>query len=191
MNRISRSLSVAGGIGLALVIASITLSLNAAPQGGQPDPVQWALTLKSDSVKPGGKVLATLTATIQPGWHMYSLTTPKGGPNPTSVALADNPAIAGLKIFQPKPESQMDTAFKLVTETFVNELPLTLEITTKPDAAAGPVDLEAQVRYQACQNTLCLPPKRKSAKASLKVDPSAKPEAIKIAAGYTEVPQQH
>jgi hypothetical protein len=51
------------------------------------------------------------------------------------------------------------------------------------------VDLEAQVRYQACQDTLCLPPKRKSAKASLKVDPSAKPEPIKIAAGYTEVPQ--
>ena len=89
-------------------------------------------------MKPGGKILATLTATIQPGWHMYSLTTPKGGPNPTTVTLADNPAIAGLKIFQPKPTSQMDTAFKLVTETFEKELPLELEITTKPDAAAGP-----------------------------------------------------
>jgi DsbC/DsbD-like thiol-disulfide interchange protein len=191
MNRIARNLSVAGGIGLALVIASITISLKAAPQGGQPDPVQWALTLKSDSVKPGGKVLATLTATIQPGWHMYSLTTPKGGPNPTTVTLADNPAIAGLKIFQPKPTSQMDSAFKLETETFEKELPLLLEVTTKPDAGAGSVDLEAQVRYQACQNTLCLPPKRKSAKTSLKIEASAKPEPIKIAAGYTEVLQQH
>src|SRR5271167_3374567 len=123
MNRIVRNLSVAGGIGLALIIASITMSLRAEPQGGQPDPVQWALTLKPDSVKPGGKILATLTATIQPGWHMYSLTTPKGGPNPTTVTLADNPEIAGLKIFQPKPTSQMDTAFKLVTETFEKELP--------------------------------------------------------------------
>jgi DsbC/DsbD-like thiol-disulfide interchange protein len=189
MNRVGRSLSVAGGIGFLLLFASIAFSLHGAPQGGQPDPVQWSLTLKPDSVKPGGKVLATLTATIQPGWHLYSLTTPKGGPNPTTVVLADNPAVASLRIFQPKPVSKMDTSFKLETETFTKELPLLLEVTAKPDAAPGSVDLEAQVRYQACQDTLCLPPKRKSAKASLKVDPSAKPEPIKIAAGYTEVPQ--
>jgi DsbC/DsbD-like thiol-disulfide interchange protein len=191
MNRIGRNLSVAAGMGLFFLFASIAFSLRGAPQGGQPDPVQWSLTLKPDSVKPGGKVLATLTATIQPGWHLYSLTTPKGGPNPTTVVLADNPSIASLRIFQPKPVTKMDTSFKLETETFTKELPLLLEVTAKPDAAAGPVDLEAQVRYQACQDTLCLPPKRKSAKTSLKVDPSAKPEPIKIAVGYTEVPQQH
>ena len=190
MNRMARNLFLAGALASLAIVALISLSLKAAPQSG-PDPVQWALTLKPNSVKPGGKVLATLTATIQPGWHMYSMTTPKGGPNPTTAVIADNPAIAGFKVFQPKPERQMDSAFKLETETFEKELPLSVEITTKPDAAAGSVDLEAQVRYQACQNTLCLPPKRKSAKASLKIDASAKPSPIKIAAGYTEVPQQH
>ena len=83
----------------------------------------------------------------------------------------------------------MDTSFKLETETFTKELPLLIEVTAKPDAPAGPADLEAQVRYQACQDALCLPPKRKSAKATLKIDPAAKPEPIKVAAGYTEVPQ--
>jgi DsbC/DsbD-like thiol-disulfide interchange protein len=172
------------------IVASLVWTLNATPQNG-PDPVQWTLALKQTAVKPGGKVLATLTATIQPGWHMYSLTTPKGGPIPTTVALADNPAIAGVQVFQPKPERQMDTAFKLETETFEKQLPLVLEITAKPDAAIGPVNLEAQVRYQACQNTLCLPPKKKVAKTTLKVDPSAAPAPIKIATGYTEVPPQH
>ena len=190
MNRIARTLYLAGALVSLAFVALVTLTVKADPQSG-PDPVQWSLTLKPDSVKPGGKVLASLTATIQPGWHMYSLTTPKGGPNPTSAVIADNPAVAGFKVFQPKPERQMDTAFKIETETFEKELPLAVEITTKPDAAPGSVDLEAQVRYQACQNTLCLPPKRKSAKASLKIDAAAKPSPIKIEAGYTEVPQQH
>jgi DsbC/DsbD-like thiol-disulfide interchange protein len=184
-NRVS-----AGSAVLLGIVASLVLTLKAAPQNG-PDPVQWSLALKQNSVKPGGKILATLTATIQPGWHMYSMTTPKGGPNPTTVMLADNPAVAGVKIFQPKPERQMDTAFKLETETFEKQLPLMLEITAKPNAAIGAVNLEAQVRYQACQNTLCLPPKKKAAKATLKVDPSATPAPVKIPAGYTEVPQQH
>ena len=38
MNRIARNLSVAGGIGLALVIASITMNLRAEPQGGSRTP---------------------------------------------------------------------------------------------------------------------------------------------------------
>jgi DsbC/DsbD-like thiol-disulfide interchange protein len=190
MNRISRSWVVAGGVTLFAVVASLGWELQAAPQSG-PDPVQWTFALKENTVKPGGKVLATLTATIQPGWHMYSMTTPKGGPIPTTATLADNPAIAAVKVFQPKPERQIDTAFKLETETFEKQLPLLLEITAKPNAAAGPVILEAQVRYQACQNTLCLPPKKKVAKTTLKVDASATPAPTKIAAGYTEVPLQH
>src|ERR1700689_4434444 len=129
MNRLARNLYVAGAFVSLVVVALLVLTLKAAPQFG-PDPVQWALALKQSSVKPGGKVLATLTATIQPGWHMYSMTTPLGGPNPTTVKLADNPAVAGVKIFQPKPDRQMDTAFKLETETFEKQLPLMLEITT-------------------------------------------------------------
>jgi thiol:disulfide interchange protein DsbD len=190
MKRIGKNLGFAGGISLLLLVGSVALKLQGAPQGGAPDPVQWSLTVKPDSVKPGGKILADLTATIQPGWHLYSLTTPKGGPNPTTVVLADNPSVAGLRIFQPKPVRKMDASFKIDTETFEKELPLLLEVTAKPDAAPGSVDLEAQVRYQACQDTLCLPPRRKSAKTSLKIDPSAKPAPIKIEAGYTEVPKQ-
>ena len=154
-----------------------------------PDPVQWTLTLKPDAVKPGGKTLATLTATIQPGWHLYSLTTPKGGPNPTSATLADNAAISGIKIYEPAPARKFDESFKIDTETYEKEVAFLVEVTAKPGAPAGPTDLEMQVRYQACQNTLCLPPKRKSAKATLKIDAAAKTVASKIPAGYTEAPQ--
>src|SRR5579871_6737818 len=95
--RITAAAAVVLGL---VVIGSASLGVQAqAP----PDPVQWSLSLKSSAVRPGGKVLATLTASIQPGWHLYSPTTPKGGPNPTKVKLADNSAVASVQLFEPAP----------------------------------------------------------------------------------------
>ncbi len=154
---------------------------------GPPDPVQWSLTAKSNSVRPGRRVLAILTAAIEDGWHLYSLTTPKGGPNATTVKFTDSSAVARIRIFQPPPVRTFDPNFHLDTETFTKELPLLLEVTTEGNGSHGPVDLEAQVRYQACKDTLCLAPRTKSVKVTLQIDPSAKPERIKIGAGYEEV----
>ena len=151
------------------------------------DPVTWTLTLESKSVAPGGSVLASLTAEVQSGWHVYSLTTPKGGPIPTTVRLADNPSIASVRIFQPGPERKMDPNFGVETETFERQLPLRVEIITTKDAKPGPLALTAQVRYQCCSSTLCLPPRRKTAEATLNIDPSAKTQATAIPAGYKEV----
>jgi hypothetical protein len=50
----------------------------------RPDPVRWTLSSEHSVVTPGAKVMARLTAQIEPGWHMYSLTTPKG-PIPTTI----------------------------------------------------------------------------------------------------------
>ena len=151
------------------------------------DPVQWALTFDSKAAAPGSHVLAKFTGTIQPHWHVYSMTTLPGGPNPTTSSIADNPAVAGFKIYQPKPERKLDPSFGIDTETFSGQYALLVDIELKKDAAAGPADITANVRYQSCNDTICLPPKRKSATASLTLDPSAASQAIVIPAGYTPV----
>jgi thiol:disulfide interchange protein len=132
-------------------------------------------------------VLAKFTGTIQPHWHVYSMTTPPGGPNPTKVSIADNPAVAGFAIYQSKPVRKPDPSFGIDTETFSEEYVLLFDIQLKKDAAAGPADIAANVRYQSCNDTICLPPKKKSAMASLALDPSAPAQAIVIPAGYTLV----
>jgi DsbC/DsbD-like thiol-disulfide interchange protein len=181
--RIAMNRTLAAAAILASAIACATFSARAQA----PDPVQWLLTAKSPAARPGGKLLASLTATIQPGWHLYSMTTPKGGPNATTVKLVENPAAAGIDVFQPQPERKYDANFKLGTETFTKEVPLLVEVALKPSAPAGAVDVELQIRYQACQDTLCLPPKTKTAKVSVKVDPDAPAQSLKIAAGYAKV----
>lgn len=160
------------------------LGIAALGFGAAPDPVQWTLEPGAQAVAPGGKLLAKLTATIQSGWHVYSPTTPPGGPNPTTIGLADNPAIASVHIYQPKPERKLDPNFQIETETFQNTVVFLLEIEVKKDAAPGPLDLTAQARYQCCTDTICLPPKRKSATAQVKIDPAAPASAVSIPADY-------
>ncbi len=152
------------------------------------DPVQWTLAFDAKAAAPGSHVLAKFTGTIQPHWHVYSMTTPPGGPNPTKVGIAENPAVAGFTIYQSKPVRKLDPSFGIDTETFSEEYVLLFDIQLKKDAAAGPADIAANVRYQSCNDTICLPPKRKSATASLTIDPSAPAQAIVIPSGYTLVP---
>jgi thiol:disulfide interchange protein len=152
------------------------------------DPVQWTLTFVSKAAAPGSHVLAKFTGTIQPGWHVYSMTTPPGGPNPTTAGIADNPAVAGFKIYQLKPERKLDPNFGIDTETFAGQYVLLYDIELKKNAAAGQADITANVRYQCCNDTICLPPKKKSAAASITIDPSATAAAIAIPSGYDLVP---
>jgi len=159
----------------------VLVSAFGAPQ----DPVQWKFTFDSNTAPPGSKILGRLTAKIEPGWHLYSLTTPRP-PIATTAVLAENPAVASFKVFQPKAVVKLDPSFNVNTETFGEEVTFLYEIELKKDAPSGPVELAAQVGYQCCNDTLCLPPKRKTAAAPINIDPSAKAAIIAIPAGYTE-----
>jgi len=152
--------------------------------GQRLDPVTWSLSLDQSTAAPGSRVSARLAAKIDPGWHLYSLSTPPG-PIPTSVGLQDNVAIEGFQVYQPRPTVAFDPNFKANTETFENEVVFVLAVGLRKDAPASLVDLEAQVRYQACDARQCLLPVRKTAAAQLRVDPLASGAAISIPAGYS------
>ncbi len=151
----------------------------------KPDPVKWSLRLEPDAAAPGQKVLGHLTATIEPGWHFYSLTTPK--PTiPTTVALAPSPAVAKWTVWVPAPKRAYDPYFKQETESYEKTAEILVEIETANSATLGPSELTAQVRYQACNDQTCLFPARRTAAATLKIDPSAKVSAVQIPSGYSQ-----
>jgi len=159
----------------------------AAASGQRLDPIQWTLTSDISKVPPGSSVPLHLKAKFQEGWHLYSLTTPKGGPIPTTAELAENPSVKDSKLYQPPPIRQFDKNFNLDTETFEKEVDLPLTASLGPDAK-GAVELLANVRYQACNERQCLPPRKKTASFTVVVDPAAAvPSAYVVPAGYTEI----
>ncbi len=150
------------------------------------DPIQWTFT-PDQKAAPGGQVTGHLTAKLDQGWHLYSPTTPPGGPIPTTLKLDDNTAIPSYSVYQPKPDSEFDPNFNLNVEWFENQADFLVVADISKTAAAGPLQLTAQVRYQACNDRLCLPPRKKSAALTVTVDPSAATAAFTPPPGYTKV----
>ena len=150
---------------LAALAAALSLS------GQKLDPVQWTLAAPANQAPPGSTVPLRLAARADAGWHLYSLSTPKGGPIPTTITVPEN--VAGFQIWQPKPERRFDPNFNLDVETFSGDAVFFLPVQIKKDAADGALEITAQVRYQACDEKQCLPPRKKSVPVTITVASSA------------------
>jgi len=169
------------------LVASLLFLLPALAQG--PNNVQWSLTLEPASAAPASKVQARLEGRIDPGWHVYSMSS--AGAIPTTIKLAANAVVQKARVFQAPPKKAFDPNFQLDTETYEGSAVFLLELQLKPDAAAGASEISAEVRYQTCNDKVCIPPRRHTVSATLTVEPAAHGAAPLAAplipAGYAEV----
>ncbi len=153
------------------------------------DPVHWTLAGASASspIAPGGKAYFKLTASIDPGWHLYSPTTPPGGPIITTIRVTENPSIAKYQIYRPQPVRKLDPNFQIDTETYSGQATFLIEVVASP-SASGKSTLEAAVRYQTCSDVKCLPPVKKTQTTDITFAPNASAANFVIPAGYAPVP---
>jgi thiol:disulfide interchange protein DsbD len=119
--------------------------------GQKLNPAQWSLAIEPDRAAPGSAVTGRLSVKLDPGWHLYSLTTPRP-PIATTISLAGSPAVQEVKIQAPPPVRKFDPNFGVETETYEAGTTFLLHIQLKKDASPGPVELTAQVRYQLCDD---------------------------------------
>jgi len=127
-----------------------------------------------------------LTAKMDAGWHLYSLSTPEGGPLPTRVAMAENASVAWCRLFTQAPHKTFDKNFNLDVETYDEQAVFLFVCELKPDARQGRIEFTAEVRYQTCNDKMCLPPVKRTATASLLIDPGARPTKVAIPAEFAE-----
>lgn len=149
---------------LSLKLAIITFCLSAAAFAQNPS--SWSLSSdkQSSELKSGETITANLKADIESGWHLYSLEQPKGGPIATTIKVSEGSQfeIAG-KITSPKPIQKIEELFvgedgkPLETKFFENSVTFNVPLKAKADVAGGTLTLD--VRFQLCNDTLCLPPK--------------------------------
>jgi len=154
MMRIARVAYVWGAI--------LSLTLFAAAQA--PDNVVlWSARLASERpLKAGQKVAAVLDASIEPGWHVYAITQPPGGPTRTqiSVPMGQVVKLAG-NITGPKPQSAYDSTFSMQVESYEEAVSFRVPLAVSADAKPGAIESTLDVRFQACSDRLCLPPATK------------------------------
>ena len=73
------------------------------------DPVRWTMAPAAGGkavVAPGGQAYFELKASVDAGWHLYSPTTPPGGPIITKIQVTPNPLLAREQDFSPAAGSQ-------------------------------------------------------------------------------------
>jgi thiol:disulfide interchange protein DsbD len=145
--------------------------------------VRWSLALERGSAPPGAPVLARLTGTLDPGWHLYSMST--AAAMPTTILLADNLVVKRYRVLQPPPKKTFDPNFNSDTETYDGVVTFLLELEIEKNAAAGPAQLTVNARYQTCDDKQCVPG-RWTGTASLTVDPAAMGVVEVMPAGYAE-----
>jgi tetratricopeptide (TPR) repeat protein len=132
-------------------------SVNAAA-----NPVKWSVSVGSPpkGLKAGDKLTVQVVAQIGSGWHFYSLTQPAGGPVPASISLPEEQSfrlVDPIKAQQPK--SEFDNSFGVNTEWYEGAANFTLPVQVVNGAKPGKQKLLVNVRFQACNGDVCLPPK--------------------------------
>ncbi len=137
------------------------------------DPVTWSG--KPSPAKPlvrGARFTVELDALIQPGWHLYSLDQPDGGPIATEISLPDGQpfAFAGI-IAAPKPRTVFDSNFNMRVGYYLEKVQFHVPLEVGRAAAAGTATLNIQTRYQCCNDRLCLPPKKVTVPISVEIHP--------------------
>ncbi|MBX3290436.1 MAG: thioredoxin family protein [Acidobacteria bacterium] len=131
------------------------------------NPSKWKLESAeaASGFKAGREFKATLTAEVEPGWNLYSLDQPKGGPYATTINVAEaSPFEIVGEINAPDPIVKPDPNFiidgKPLMSRFYQER-AAFEMTLRPVRDAEADELKLDVRFQICNDSLCLPPRTK------------------------------
>ncbi len=142
-------------LSLLLVLLALTTSVLS-----QSDPVRWTMKddIRGKEFVKDATVEAVLVANIDGGWHLYSLDQPKGGPIATTVKVSEGAPfeLAG-EVSTPEPITEFDPNFKLETSFFVDSAEFAVPLRALEASSGENVGID--IRYQLCNDRLCLPPK--------------------------------
>lgn len=128
------------------------------------DPVRWSFSSK----KIGDKTYEIrLTALIEPGWHVYSQTTPDGGPVKTSIDFTKNPLVTlqgNIKEIG-KMEQHFEKLFGVQVKQFSDKVDFVQKIILK---AKVKTSINGTVEFMSCNDHECLPPVRQKFTLAIK-----------------------
>ncbi len=141
-------------------------------------PHVWAqgnqyLTAKAPAklmVKRGASAEAKIAVSIQPGFHVNSNTPSDDYLIPLSLKWEQGAALepAGPTVF-PKPQMEKYEFSDKPLSVFTGDFDLTAKFKVPPTASQGPGILIGKLRYQACNNNSCFPPKTVDVRLSYEV----------------------
>jgi thiol:disulfide interchange protein DsbD len=121
----------------------------------QSNVVNWIFESKKLGDK---KYEVKLIAMVAQPWHIYSTTTPDGGPLPTKITFTKNPltVMEGKLKEVGKLETKFEDVFDVDTKFFNDKVEFVQVVTLKANVKTS---LTGSVEFMTCNDKECLPPK--------------------------------
>ena len=135
---------------LFVFTAGLLMSLSASSQILKP--VKWSYATKKIS---STEAILFMKATIENGWHIYSLATPHGGPVKTTFSFspAKSFRLEG-GVSGPAPFTKYEKAFGMNVSYFEKEVVFRQKIKLKGINAT----VKGTIEFMVCSDRQCLPP---------------------------------
>jgi len=120
--------------------------------------VKWTAMAPSAGAAIGGVVMVQLRGVISPGGWIYSSNQKPGGPFATQVIVASGQPfrLAG-RIASSAPKAKFDSTLKLPVETLEQEAVFLVPVKIDAGAGVGRRTVRIEVRYEVCDERVCLP----------------------------------
>ena len=122
------------------------------------EPVSWTFTSKKTDDK---TYEIRLNAVLNGDWHIYSQSTPDGGPIPTTVSFAKNPILTldgGVKEVG-KVESHFEPLFGVDVKQFSGKVAFVQTVKLKVTVKTK---ISGSISYMVCNDQECMPPTKQS-----------------------------
>lgn len=128
------------------------------------NPISWTTSAKKIADK---TYEITLVANIPEGWHMYSQSTPEGGPLPTKVSFSKNPLVIpqGAIKEKGKLEQRHEPLFGVDVKQYSDRLEFSQTVKLKANVKTS---VDVAVEFMVCDDRECLPPVTKKFTVALK-----------------------
>lgn len=141
-----------------VLIAFLAVSVSAA---SAQDPVQWTGTLAHRAGD--GTVVLTLRAAMDNGWYIYSMRQPEDGPTPLRFRAPAGSGVVLGTVTGPQPRVSYDRGFRARVGKYYSNSAFTVNVRLERPMTSVPL----QIRYQACNDNICLPPRTKTVQVNL------------------------
>lgn len=122
------------------------------------EPIVWDANMTMDSDTEGH---VTLSASVEDGWHLYALTLPDDGPNPTRITFETTPGIKLVGEIEPSVPAtvSVDMIFHLELGWWDKDVSFVQKFEVV-DGTSNRID--AAVSFQACNGSSCIAPSRET-----------------------------
>ncbi len=119
------------------------------------DPVKWDYAAIKNS---DNEYTVTISETLDPDWHIYSINTPIGGPVPTTFTFKKNPLVVidGKTIEKGKSKTVHDDIFGVDVKYYGENVMFVQVVRLKSPVKTN---LSGTVKYMVCNEKMCMPPK--------------------------------